>query len=98
MPTIHKPKKNNARQGNTYDADRRKIYSSERWRKLRAWKFACNPVCEECDKAGLATPTEDIHHIISFMSVTDPVVRLRLAYDFDNLQSLCKECHQKKHN
>ena len=98
MPTIHKPKKNNARQGNTYDADRRKIYSSERWRKLRAWKFASNPICEECEKAGLATPTEDIHHIISFMSVTDPIVRLRLAYDYDNLQSLCKKCHQKKHN
>lgn len=98
MPTIYKPKKRPNREGNSYDAERRKIYSSERWRRLRAWKFACNPLCEDCEEQGKTTPAEDIHHIISFMSVTDPSERLFLAYDFDNLRSLCKKCHQKHHN
>lgn len=98
MPTINKPKKHIAKVGNTYHSDRRKIYNSERWRKLRAWKFICNPLCEECETHGIITPAEDVHHKKSFMSVDDPNERLRLAYDVDNLQSLCKKCHQKKHN
>lgn len=98
MPTIYKPKKNHNREGNFYDAERRKIYSSARWQKLRAWKFACNPLCEDCEEQGKTTPAEDIHHIKSFMSVDDPVERIFLAYDFPNLRSLCKKCHQKKHN
>ncbi|WP_370567588.1 HNH endonuclease [Dysgonomonas sp. Marseille-P4677] len=34
----------------------------------------------------------------SFMSTDDPEERMRLAFDYENLQSLCKKCHQKKHN
>lgn len=99
MSTIYKPKKPHQRNNdNFYDAERRKIYSSERWRRLRAWKFACNPLCEQCLREDKTTPTEDIHHITSFMSTDDPVQRNFLAYDFDNLMSLCKTCHQKIHN
>lgn len=98
MPTIYKPKRRQNKEGNFYDAERRKIYSSERWRKLRAWKFTCNPLCEDCEELGLTVPAEDIHHKKSFMSVDDPNEKLMLAYDFDNLRSLCKKCHQKKHN
>lgn len=43
-------------------------------------------------------PAEDIHHLTSFMSTDDPQQRLYLAYDFDNLMSLCKRCHQAIHN
>lgn len=98
MPTIHKKKNNQPKRGNNYDADRRKIYNSERWRRLRAWKVICNPLCEECEQQGITTPAEDVHHIVSFMSVDDPNERKRLAYDFTNLESLCKKCHQKEHN
>lgn len=99
MSTIYKPKKPHQRNNdNFYNAARRKIYSSERWRRLRAWKFACNPLCEQCLREGKTTPAEDIHHITSFMSTDDPVQRNFLAYDFDNLMSLCKKCHQKIHN
>lgn len=98
MPTIYKPKKNKPKDNNQYDADRRKIYNSERWRRLRAWKFLCSPLCELCLKEGKTIPAEDIHHIISFMSTDNPRQRLFLAYDFDNLMSLCKQCHQRIHN
>lgn len=49
-------------------------------------------------KAGKTVPAEDVHHIISFMSTNDSVERKRLAYDYDNLMSLCKQCHQNIHN
>lgn len=98
MPTIYKPQKRLENKGNSYDSDRRKIYNSEKWRRLRAWKFTCDPLCEECLKVGKIVKAEDIHHKVSFMSTEDIQERIRLAYDFDNLQSLCKKCHQKKHN
>lgn len=99
MPTIYKPsKKNQPNKGNQYDKERQKIYNSERWRKLRVWKFACNPLCEMCLKDDKTVPAEDIHHIISFMSTDNTVQRKLLAYDYDNLMSLCKQCHQKVHN
>ena len=50
MPTIYKPKKIQPKDNNQYNTERRKIYNSERWRRLRAWKFACNPLCELCLK------------------------------------------------
>lgn len=99
MPIIYKPKKNQKNsKGNAYDADRRRIYNSEKWRKLRAWKFAKDPLCEICKKEGIVTPAEDVHHIISFMSAKDQAMRKYLAYDSENLMSLCKKCHQRVHN
>lgn len=99
MPTIYKPKKSqNKSENNYHDVERRKIYNTERWRRLRAWKFACNPLCEICLKDDKIVPAEDIHHIVSFMSTDDMAKRNFLAYDYDNLMSLCKQCHQKIHN
>lgn len=98
MPTIYKPQKPQKKNDNFYDAERRKIYNTERWRRLRAWKFACNPLCEICLKDDKIVPAEDVHHIVSFMSTDDIAKRNFLAYDYDNLMSLCKQCHQKVHN
>lgn len=98
MPTIYKPQKKQKQSDSYYNAERRKIYNSERWRRLRAWKFACSPLCEQCLKEGKTVQTEDIHHIVSFMSADDPAQRNFLAYDYDNLMSLCKQCHQEIHN
>ena len=39
MPTIYKPKKIQPKDNNQYNTERRKIYNSERWRRLRAWKL-----------------------------------------------------------
>lgn len=99
MPTINKLKaKQRKNDGDYYDKERRKIYQSERWRRLRAWKFACSPLCELCLKQGKTVPAEDIHHVVSFMTTDDYNQRMTLAYDYDNLMSLCKQCHQKLHN
>jgi 5-methylcytosine-specific restriction protein A len=98
MPTINKPKKReNNNKGNHYDKERRKIYNSERWRNIRRLKFAENPLCEICEKSGLTVPAEHVHHITSFMSSDNPDIRRRLAYDWNNIQSLCESCHGKIH-
>lgn len=57
-----------------------------------------NPLCEKCLLKGIVTPAEDIHHIISFLSTDDPLRRKELSFDFNNLESICKVCHQKEHN
>lgn len=97
MPTINKPKKTRKNE-NTMRRERMEIYNTARWRELRLVKLSRNPLCEMCLKEGRITPTEDIHHIVSFMTVYDYQQRLRLAFDFNNLMSLCKQCHQKMHN
>lgn len=56
-----------------------------------------NPLCEVCLLIGIITPAIDIHHIDSFMNY-EGLKRLDKAFNYDNLQSICKECHQKEHN
>lgn len=98
MPTIYKPKKAKKKEKKLYEEERRKIYKSTRWRKLRALKIAEQPLCEMCLKEGKTTIAEDVHHIESFMSTDDKVLRLALAYDYENLMSICKTHHQMIHN
>ena len=95
MAWIYKPKKDRRNELNR--RERIKIYNTQRWRDLRAWKMTNDPLCEECSKDNKVTAVEDVHHIISFMSTNDPIERSRLAFDYNNLMSICKECHAKKH-
>lgn len=98
MPNIYKPKKQTTKRTDRYNADRRKVYQSQRWRLLRLTKLADSPLCERCLKNGVVKEAVDVHHIVSFMATDDEVMRKALAYDYANLMSLCKECHQYIHN
>lgn len=95
MPFLTKPKKNKVRSVKV--EDRKKIYNTRKWMKLRKAQLLQHPLCQECLKNNIITPAVDVHHIISFMSVTDPLKRLYIAYNPSNLLSLCKQCHQKIH-
>ena len=97
MPTICRLKRKQKRIDNYFN-ERRRIYNSERWHKLSVYKRSVNPLCELCEKKGITRPAEDVHHIISFMKGQDRGEIEDLAYNFDNLMSLCKECHQNIHN
>jgi 5-methylcytosine-specific restriction protein A len=56
-----------------------------RWKKLRDYKLACDPMCEV---DGCPNPATEVDHITPKADGgTD---------DWDNLQSLCKSCHSKK--
>jgi 5-methylcytosine-specific restriction enzyme A len=95
MPTLNKPKKQTTKSNNT--KERQAIYSTSKWRKLRLAKLVTSPLCEMCLAKDIIKVGEDIHHIDSFMNY-EGLKRLDKAFNYDNLQSLCKECHQRLHN
>ena len=75
---------------------RQKIYQSVRWKKLRQVKLMANPLCEICLQRNKIVPAVDVHHINSFINYSGKQMKY-MAYDFNNLLSLCKECHSWLH-
>jgi len=71
-----------------------KIYNTPRWKRLRKYKVTENPVCEVCAAKGLTEPVKEVHHKIPF-DIND--IDYDLAYDYDNLISLCIACHKEAH-
>lgn len=70
-------------------------YKSKRWQKLRKQKVLLNPWCERCSEKGIYTSTEIVHHkeyITNKNYMYDDVF-----FNIDNLESLCRECHNKEH-
>ena len=94
MPTLKKSNKPRAITINT--KDRQKVYSSSRWKKLRLAKLMQQPLCEMCLLRKKIVPAVDVHHIDSFLNYNG-YRRISLAYDINNLLSLCKECHSWLH-
>ncbi|KAA6326447.1 hypothetical protein EZS27_024451 [termite gut metagenome] len=99
MPTIYKPqKKRNVRPLTDRRAERQDIYNTIIWIKLRKAKIMEQPLCEVCLSNGIVKSAEHVHHIVSFMREKNPLKRKELAYDFDNLLSVCTNCHNEIHN
>jgi 5-methylcytosine-specific restriction protein A len=97
MPRINlKPIQQNRNVSINY-TEAQKIYNSTVWKRLRLRKLLDNPLCEDCQSKGIIKPAVEIHHIIPFMQGINKQSRLRLAYDYDNLISLCSDCHNKRH-
>lgn len=71
-----------------------KIYNSKQWKQLRNSYITEHPLCEQCLLEDNITPAEDVHHIKPFLSGITYNEILSLAYDYNNLMSLCKQCHQ----
>lgn len=94
MPYLNKPKPKPIRKINV--EDRQKIYQSAKWQKLRIAKLQQNPLCEICLSKGVINEAIDVHHKDSFLNY-DGLERLYKAFDFSNLQSVCKQCHASLH-
>ena len=95
MPTINKKKSRpwhskepRVVQGGRWTSNNR-FYTSTRRRALRAKKIQADPLCEECLRQGRTTPATVVDHI-------EPINRGGEALAWDNLQSLCASCHNKK--
>ena len=71
------------------------FYKSKTWGQCRAAYAKAFPLCEECLKRGIIKPVEIVHHKIELNAdnVNDPAI----AYGFDNLESVCRDCHNKIH-
>jgi 5-methylcytosine-specific restriction endonuclease McrA len=67
----------------------KRIYESARWRKLRHLKLRESPLCALCPSEA-RRPATDVDHILPVQEHPE------LAWNWDNLQSLCHECHSRK--
>jgi len=66
------------------------FYNSSRWRKTSILYRDKNPLCEmDCKTNGIVTSAEMVDHIIPIKNGGD-------LYNFNNLQSGCHKCHNKK--
>ena len=66
------------------------LYSHRAWRKLRLEHLYYEPACRICAERGYDEPAAIVDHIVPHRG--DP----KLMWDTDNLQSLCKRCHDIK--
>lgn len=74
-----------------------KMITSVRWTKLRKRKINSNPICEICNDNGIITPAEEVHHISPVEDAVSTDEMERLMFDYNNLQSLCHDCHANEH-
>jgi len=59
-----------------------------RWNRVSRLYRRSHPICEYCEKNGIVTPAEEVHHIV-------PVKEGGDKYSFANLMSLCRMCHNQ---
>jgi 5-methylcytosine-specific restriction enzyme A len=72
------------------------FYHSKEWLECRAAYIQyVNGLCERCLKKGIIKPGYIVHHKIHLTpdNINNPEVTL----NWDNLEYLCKECHDKEH-
>ena len=72
------------------------FYKSRAWQKCRdGYISSVNGLCEECLSKGAYRPGYIVHHIehITPSNINDP----RITLNFDNLQYVCLECHNRIH-
>ena len=99
MPKIYIPEKKPRVYGaKTDNVNNRTIYNTRRWRTMRLEKLRRDPLCEECLKNGVITSGIEVHHIVPISTASSIKGKQKLGFDKNNLQTLCKVCHKKKHN
>ncbi|MED1206159.1 HNH endonuclease [Heyndrickxia acidicola] len=69
-----------------------KIYNTARWKKARKTALVRdNYLCQECLRRGLITQGNTVHHIIPLRE------DFSKAFELDNLETICMECHNREH-
>ena len=61
-----------------------------RWQKASKAFLHAHPLCAECERHGKYTRAEVVDHIVPHRG------DMKLFWDRDNWQPLCKQCHDKK--
>ena len=94
MPTINKGTKNVDKSKNEIH---RLVYNTKRWRDLRSLFTAQNPLCKKCLQVGLVKSVSDVHHITPISKGDTDLEKVRLGFDYSNLEGLCTEHHKEIH-
>lgn len=72
------------------------FYKSNAWKRCRdAYFSSVGGLCERCKAKGLIVPGYIVHHKTHLTpeNYEDPSISL----NFDNLEVLCKQCHNEEH-
>lgn len=84
----------------TYE-ERHSLYKTlivdKAYRKLRNKYIGAHPLCEECLKEGRVSQATEVHHIRRIEGAGDAAAMKRRLMDWDNLRSLCYDCHREAH-
>jgi len=72
--------------GNDYRKRMARLYGSARWKKLREWQLATEPLCAFCAERGRTTPATVADHV-------KPHRGDEHAFWNGPFQSLCASCH-----
>ena len=71
--------------------ERREVYSTPRWHRLRSRKLNKNPLCERCQSEGFTVGAKMVHHVVPIRDGGPAFPKL------DGLMSLCWPCHRGEH-
>lgn len=75
-----------------YDNETNPFYLTPRWQRKRAAILRRDKyLCQDCKRYGRTREAKEVHHIKHLEDFPE------LAYDNDNLISLCSACHRKRH-
>jgi 5-methylcytosine-specific restriction protein A len=64
-----------------------KLYNGKAWRAMRANHLQANPLCAYCARLGIVTAATVGDHVKPHKG------DFRLFFDAENIQGLCKKCH-----
>lgn len=79
--------------GKTYN----RLINCQKWRNIRNEYLCANPLCERCKEQGIVTIAECVHHITPVEDGRSVEEMELLAYNRNNLMSLCFSCHEAIH-
>lgn len=65
------------------------VYKTALWQRMRLAQLDAEPECRYCKAMGWVVPANTVDHIKPHRG------NRKLAFDQNNLQSLCKPCHDK---
>ena len=71
-------------------AAKQRLYNSKHWRRLRRQVLHDSPLCVHCQQAGRSVPACVVDHRIPHHG------SLKLFWNIDNLQPLCRMHHNQK--
>ena len=72
--------------------DSNPFYITTKWKRKRAAILRRDKyLCQDCKRYGRTREAKEVHHIKFLEDFPE------LAYDDDNLVSLCSACHRKQH-
>ena len=74
-----------------------KYYSNKYWHELRNNYYMKHPCCECCERQGIVTPAEEVHHIHKFSAGLTEQAKWNLLLNEHNLISVCKYHHNLAH-